>query len=426
MTFRLRHLALLATALLAGCQWSSPGQSGSRHHDVRLETDATTVEGLVPPNATLESLLRQQQVPPDLTESMVDAIRAVFNPRRLRADQTYWVTRTFDGIFREFRYQIDADNLLQVVFHKEAAEPASPFDVKVVPLPKDYVLTAASAAITHEHNSLVGAFGAQGENIMLPLELADIFAGDLDFNSDLQLGDRVDVLFDRAERNGEFVGYGDVHAAIIETGGDQLTAFRYRDADGNASWYDIDGHSLRRQFLRSPLPFDPRVTSSFSYNRVNPVLGVRRPHLGVDFGAPVGTRVFATAAGVVESAGWAGQAGRMVRLRHTGGYETEYLHLSGFGAGIRRGVRVAQGQVIGYVGQTGLATGPHLDYRVIKNGTHLNPLTAFRRMPAGKPVPAGAQADFRRVRDLALNELQTRLGTSDANAASDTDVSEVP
>jgi murein DD-endopeptidase MepM/ murein hydrolase activator NlpD len=136
----------------------------------------------------------------------------------------------------------------------------------------------------------------------------------------------------------------------------------------------------------------------------------------VDFGAPEGTRVFAVAAGVVETAAWSGEAGRMVRLRHAGGYETSYLHLSGFAAGIHAGARVEQGQVVGYVGMTGTATGPHLDYRVAKNGTYMNPLTAFGRVQAGEPLSPAALADFARVRDTAVAELQSRLASPDAAA----------
>src|SRR5690606_28566221 len=189
----------------------------------------------------------------------------------------------------------------------------------------------------------------------------------------------------------------------------RLEAYRFTDAEGRPALYGEQGRSLRRQFLRSPLPFDPRVTSGFSTNRFHPVHGRRRPHLGVDFGAPTGTKVLAVASGVVTSAGWAGEAGRLVRIKHAGGYETMYLHLNGFGPGIRAGSRVSQGEVIGYVGSTGTATGPHLDYRVRKDGTYLNPMTAFRGMPAGEPIAPDRMDEFMRVRDDAQRELAERL-----------------
>jgi murein DD-endopeptidase MepM/ murein hydrolase activator NlpD len=374
--------------------------------------DWTQAESVVPRNATLESLLRQENVPADLTTSLVDAVRGVFNPRDLQANQTYWVRRGLDGLFREFRYQINADELLRVVFRDTPNHPAASFDVEVVTLPKEYETAAVTAEISRANNSLIGAFRVSGENEQLPLQVAQIFGGEVDFNSELQLGDRIDVLFDRAVRDGEFVGYGDVRAAILTAGGRRITAFRHvrdEDSDADAFWYDEQGRSLRRQFLKSPLGFNPRVTSGFSSNRFHPVHGVRRPHLGVDFGAPTGTSVLAVAGGVVEFAAWNGEAGRMVRIRHAGGYKTAYLHLSGFASGIRPGVRVEQGQLIGRVGSSGSATGPHLDYRVMKNGTYINPVTAFRSMPAGEPIEAAQMPAFVRARDEALGEMQNRL-----------------
>jgi murein DD-endopeptidase MepM/ murein hydrolase activator NlpD len=400
----------LAIALFAGCR-QAPDTGASAPNDVFLGQGDTTVEGLVPPHATLGALLRQQ-LSPDVSASIVDAVRGVFNPRDLRPDRTYQITRTLDGLFREFRYYIDADRFVRVALRGGASDTAPAYDVEVVPIPKEYEPAAVSAEITHEHNSLVAAFEADGENVQLPLQVADVFSGEVDFNADLNQGDRIDVLFDRAVRDGQFVGYGDLKAAIIDVDGREMTAIRFAAAGRTPAWYDGDGRSLKRAFLKSPLPFDPRVTSPFSYHRRHPVLGGVRPHLGVDFGAPYGTRVKAVASGVVEVAGWAGGAGRMVKIRHAGGYETEYLHLSAFEPGIRRGARVEQGDLIGRVGKSGLATGPHLDYRVIKSGVYLNPLTAFRDMPAGEPLTADALPQFFAERDAALAELHDRLAAT--------------
>ena len=397
---------------LAGCQAAPPDDEGrALRQDLRLIPDATTVQAVVPRNATFESLLRQQQLAPELAVAIVDSVRNVFNPRELRADQQYWVVRTLDGLFREFRYRINDDELLRVIFDEDSdGSTPVPFNVERVTLPKEYVRAAAAARISPGANSLFAAFVQQGENQLLPLQLAEIFSGEVDFNSDLQQGDTFEVLFDRAVRNGEFVGYGDLQAAIVTTGGRSLQAFRFVDVDGKPAWYDEDGQSLKRQFLKTPLPFDPRITSGFSYNRFHPVHGRRRPHLGVDYGAPTGTRILAVADGVVVRAGWAGEAGRLVHLRHAGGYETLYLHLSGFARGVTPGTRVAQGTVIGYVGMSGTATGPHLDYRVRKNGTYVNPVTAFAGMPAGEPIEPERMADFVAVRDRALDELRQRMG----------------
>ncbi len=417
---RLRALALLVFGLVPalGCQSAVEDDARRISEDVRLVADAITTQAVVPRNATFESLLRQQQVRPEMAASVVDAVRGVFNPRHLRADRAYWVTHTLDGLFREFRYQINADELLRVVLRTGAdAHGTTPnFDVEVVKLPKEYARSAVSAQITPDNSSLIGAFKAHGENLLLPLQLAEIFSGEVDFNSDLQQGDRFNVLFDRAVRNGEFVGYGDVLAAEIDTAGRRRTAYRFSGADGKPAWYDEEGRSLRRAFLKTPLPFDPRVTSGFSYNRFHPVHGTRRPHLGVDFGAPTGTRVLAVAGGVVTTAAWSGDAGRLVRIKHAGGYETLYLHLNGFAPGVSAGARVDQGQVIGYVGMTGAVTGPHLDYRVVKDGRYLNPMTAFSGMPAGEPLSPEQMAEFVRVRDEARSQIAARLVTPPASA----------
>lgn len=414
------RLLVLGLIPVMACRSATEDDVRREREDLRLGANFTTVQALVPRNATFESLLRQQQMAPETTASIVEAIRGVFDPRHLKADQSYWVMRTLDGLFQEFRYQIDGDRLLRVVFRTDeavAADISPTYAAEVITLPKEYERTAASVLITAEANSLIAAFKALGENQILPIDLAQIFSGEVDFNSELQRGDRFDVLFDRAVRGGEFVGYGDIQAAVIEVSGRRLTAYRFTDDTGRPSWYDEEGRSLRRPFLRSPLPFDPRVTSGFSYNRFHPVHGTRRPHLGVDFGAPVGTKVLAVAGGTVTTAGWSGDAGRLVRLKHAGGYETLYLHLSGFGPGIRAGTRVDQGQVIGYVGATGAVTGPHLDYRVVKNGTYLNPMTAFRGMPAGEPIGADRMAEFHAARDDARQQLAERLPVLNAAAA---------
>jgi murein DD-endopeptidase MepM/ murein hydrolase activator NlpD len=417
---RLRSLALLVFGLVPAIACQSAGDEDARRirADVRLVTEAITTQAVVPRNATFESLLRQQQLTPELASSVVDAVGGVFNPRHLQANQTYWVTHTLDGLFREFRYQINPDELLRVVFRTgdDAAHATTPnFNVEVVKLPKEYARLAVSARITPETNSLIGAFLLQGQNQLLPLQVAEIFSGEVDFNSEIHQGDRFDVLFDRVVRNGEYGANGDIQAAVLETGGRRLTAYRFQDADGKPGFYDEEGRSLRRAFLKTPLSFNPRITSGFSQNRFHPVHGRSRPHLGVDFGAPTGTPVLAVAGGVVTTAAWSGEAGRLVKLKHSGGYETMYLHLSGFGPNIRAGSRVDQGDVIGYVGMTGTATGPHLDYRVVRNGTYLNPMNAFSGMPAGDPIAPERMPEFLRVRDEARSQMAARLVTSAAS-----------
>jgi murein DD-endopeptidase MepM/ murein hydrolase activator NlpD len=232
-------------------------------------------------------------------------------------------------------------------------------------------------------SSLFGAMDAAGAGPDLAVRMAQIYQWDIDFLRDLRQGDRFVVVVDRRTVDGEFYEWGTIFAARFVNGKRTLDAVVYPDDNGRLGYYDIEGLPLRKQFLRSPLKFS-RVTSRFSMSRYHPVLKRRMPHYGVDYGAPVGTPVLVTADGTVTLAGRNGGGGNMVTVRHTNGYETNYLHLSRFGKGIRRGARVVQGQVIGFVGSTGLSTGPHLDYRVKLNGRWINPLSISS--PPVKPL----------------------------------------
>ena len=232
-------------------------------------------------------------------------------------------------------------------------------------------------------SSLFGAMQTAGGGPELAVRMAQIYQWDIDFLRDLRKDDSFVVVADRQTIDGEFFGWGTIFVARFVNGSRTLDAVAYPDDAGRLGYYDLEGHPLRKQFLRSPLKFS-RVTSRFSMNRYHPVLKRRMPHYGVDYGAPTGTPVLATADGTVTLAGRNGGGGNMVTVRHTNGYETNYLHLSKFGKGVHKGTRVSQGQVIGYVGSTGLSTGPHLDYRVKLNGRWINPLSISS--PPVKPL----------------------------------------
>jgi murein DD-endopeptidase MepM/ murein hydrolase activator NlpD len=253
------------------------------------------------------------------------------------------------------------------------------------------LVTRIERAITSEvlrlegevESSLFGAVDSAGGDPELAVQIAQIYQWDIDFLRDIRKGDTFIVVADRQTVDGEFYGWGTVFATRFINDGRTLDAVVYPDDSGRLGYYDLEGQPLRKQFLRSPLKFS-RVTSRFSMSRFHPVLRRRMPHYGVDYGAPTGTPVHVTADGTVTLAGRNGGGGNMVTVRHTNGYETNYLHLSRYGKGVRRGTRVSQGQVIGYVGSTGLSTGPHLDYRVTLHGKWINPLAISS--PAVKPL----------------------------------------
>ena len=408
---RLVLVPALLTSIVIGigsCVPPARRAGSGQSHDVVLPRDTDTIEGRVPRAATLEALLRHNHVEPDVAASLAAAVSGVLNPRSLKANRAFRVTRTLDGLFREFQYQIDTNRFLRVVSRNRQKDGPAEFDVAVVPYAREVSTEAVTAQITRERPSLIAAFDAAGEkSVQLPLMVADIFSAEVDFNSELQRGDSASVLFERLRHEGQAIGYGDVEAAILDHGKRRMVVIRFTGSEGKPGWYDEQGRSLRRPFLKSPLPFTPRVTSRFSTSRLHPIFGDVRAHLGVDYAAAVGTPVVAVAAGVVELADWDGDAGRMVVIRHASGYETAYLHLSSFAPGVHAGAHVTQGQLLGRVGMTGATTGPHLDFRVKKNGIHVNPVAVFRSMPPGDPLSASALPSFNAARDKALEQLKS-------------------
>lgn len=244
--------------------------------------------------------------------------------------------------------------------------------------------------------SSIARAGAAGD---LAYKIAEVLQWDLDFSRDLRHGDRFAALYEEVWLDGRRSGLGDVLAVRYEQGGKRLEAYRYGDG-----YYDADGRPLEKMFLRSPMPYS-RVTSRFSNRRFHPVLGVFRPHHGVDYGAPTGTPVRVTASGTVAFAGWDGGGGKTVKVRHANEYLTGYLHLSRFADGVRPGARVAQGEVIGYVGSTGLATGPHLDYRIQHRGRWIDP-QSIASVPA-EPISPLQLASFRSAREAMRASLET-------------------
>jgi murein DD-endopeptidase MepM/ murein hydrolase activator NlpD len=231
------------------------------------------------------------------------------------------------------------------------------------------VETTISATID---SSLYEALRSAGEGPQIVQQLVDIFQWDIDF-FELRKGDSFNFVVKKQYAGNDLVGYGPVSAARFTHRGNTFHAFRHEMSDGRAGYYALNGAPLRKQFIKSPLKFS-RITSGFTKKRFHPVLKYFRPHYGVDYGAPVGTPVMTTADGVVVEARYKPGEGNFIRVRHSSAIDTCYLHLSRFRKGLKKGTRVTQGEVIGYVGMTGLATGPHLDYRVSENGKWLDPL----------------------------------------------------
>jgi murein DD-endopeptidase MepM/ murein hydrolase activator NlpD len=372
--------------------------------DQYLAPEIESVSGRVPRDATLASLFVSQGIRADLVPALVSLTRTVFDPRGLKSDHEYVLERTLDGRVRRFEYEIDEDRFLRIL--GSSNRQPEELTVDVVPYLKERAAVAVRGEITKESPSLFEAMDVAGEGADLSLELAGVFEGEIDFNSDLQVGDRFVVAFERVSREGRPPYSGDVLAAEFSNEGRVLKAVRFTVPGGKPAYYDVQGRSLRRFFLKSPLKFGAPVSSQFSKARMHPVLRIVRPHLGIDYRAASGSPVVAVANGVVVSAGWNGDAGRMVHLRHASGYETYYMHLSSIA--VRAGQRVGQGNLVGKVGTSGLSTGPHLDYRVKRHGSYINPLQLHKTLPPGEPIPTAHLAAFAEERDRLLKLLLGR------------------
>jgi murein DD-endopeptidase MepM/ murein hydrolase activator NlpD len=409
LLFVLAALAASACDTRTDASVARPDTLAAVQGDIMLSLETTVISARVPARATLASVLRAHEIAVDEAAAIVARAGSVFDLRKVRANQPYRLETTHAGTVRGFEYEIDGDRFLRV-----GRSPERELVARVLPIPKTRSVEVVSGQIDREHTSLVSALDAEGETIDLTLALADIFGGEIDFSTELQPGDRFELSVEKQFRDDhQFAGYGPILAAGFTNGGRHVEAMRFTPENGSPAYFDEHGRSMRRFFLASPLKFQPVVTSAFSNARMHPVLREVRAHLGVDYRAPAGAPVVAVADGVVISAGMSGGAGRMVHLRHANGFETEYLHLSAIA--VRAGSRVRQGELIGRVGSSGLATGPHLDYRLKKNGAFINPVTAHRVMPPADPIPAAEMAAFEAARDRAMAALVAPAAATVAN-----------
>jgi len=383
-------LLLLPSPLFEGVEHGAELAQQVAVHTVQKAVEpARVLQGTIARNTTLASAL-QDVLSPKGIHRLVEASRPVYDLARVSVGHPFDVTLGSDGLLAAFSYGIDELRTLRVVRRGDA------YEAEV--LTREYELEVASVQGTIR-SSLFAAVDEAGEQDQLAMDLADIFAWDIDFNTELQKGDSFRVAVEKMSLDGNFSRYGRILSAELVRGERVLQAVRFEGANG-PGYYMPDGKPMRKAFLRSPLRFT-RISSGFTTARLHPILNVMRAHLGVDYAAPTGTPVRASADGVVISSGWSGGYGRLVRMRHANGYETLYGHLSRID--VRVGQRIMQSTVIGAVGATGLATGPHLDYRMTRNGAFINPLKL--QSPPAEPVPAAERAAFDAVRDTALAAL---------------------
>lgn len=338
-------------------------------------------ENVVRSGDTVTALLADHMGPKDIF-ALSRECQPVYSLRRIKQGQPYRLVFQ-DHQLRRFEYEIDRSDKLVVEIRPDE------FQACREKIEYDTREEVTQGAI---ETSLFEAVSAIGESPALAVALAEIFAWDVDFIRDIRKGDNFRIIVEKQFRKGEFQGYGPILAAQFVNQGRVLQAFRFEKSNGRIEYYTAQGQAVRKTFLKAPLNFT-RISSGYTWRRKHPILKKVRPHLGIDYAAPRGTPIKTVADGTVLRVAKARGAGNYIKIRHTNGYVTVYNHMCRYAKGVRRGTRVTQGQTIGYVGSTGLSTGPHLDFRVKKNGSYINPLKIDSR-PV-EPVPQSEMARFR-------------------------------
>jgi murein DD-endopeptidase MepM/ murein hydrolase activator NlpD len=345
------------------------------HFEYGICVDSLRIEkGFVRKNQSLSDILSFYNIPKEKIHYIATSSKAVFDVRRLRAGNPYTVMfpKDVNAPMLYFIYEEDPVNyvtykMTDPILVTRAAKPVL----------KD--TTISSGVI---ESSLWNALEDEGVDPNLANEMSEVYAWTIDFFG-IQKGDYFKVMYEKMSVEGEPIGIGKVISAVFHHGGKDLYAFRF-EKNGDAGYYDEKAQNLQRAFLKAPLRFK-RISSGFSHGRMHPILKIRRPHLGVDYAADYGTPVQTIGEGTVIDKGWDKKGGgNYVKIRHNGTYTTLYMHLQGFARGLKTGTRVSQGEVIGYVGSTGLSTGPHLDFRVFRNGQAIDPLSM--ESPPAEPV----------------------------------------
>lgn len=356
------------------------------------------VRGELRAGETLHSTLTRMGIPGATVHEIAIEMRPVFDFRFARPGDRFRLARRLDGTVIDFEYRTSAIEGYRLY---RVGEELVPTALSVTLVPRVETL---SGVVT---NSVYTAIRNLGESGQLAHDFSELFAWEVDFTREVRPGDEFRILYERIYQEDEqgnevYVRPGRILAAQYRGSGAVSTAILFEADDGTSGYYRPDGTALERQFLRAPLNYT-RVTSPFSWSRLHPILRVRRPHLGIDYAAPYGTPVWSIADGEVVRVERMGGMGKTVRIRHKNGYVSTYGHLQRYAQGLRPGDRVKRREVIGYVGSTGLATGPHVHYDLRKDGKAVNPNSV--QTPPAPPIPAELLPAFRVARDASLAEL---------------------
>lgn len=350
--------------------------------------------GVVKSNQYLSQILNAKGVGMGDIDKIARKSESIFDVRKIKSGNNFTFFLTPDSA-NEARYFVYENSATEYTVYEL-------FDSLKIYQGKKKIQTRLRTAQGVVESSLWNAMVGSGQDPMLALELSDIFAWTIDFFA-IQKGDRFRVIYDEQFVDSTSIGIGEIYAVQFDHYGEENYAFIF-DQDNWMDYFDEKGNSLRKAFLKAPLKFS-RISSRFSNSRMHPVLRIRRPHHGIDYAAPKGTPVMSIGDGTVIARAYQRLGGgNYIKIKHNSVYTTTYMHLSGFGKGVTTGSRVKQGQVIGYVGSTGLATGPHLDFRVHKNGSPIDPLKV--KAPPVDPVKEENILRYTVVQDSLLMELQ--------------------
>ena len=408
--YRSFSILLLIIGFSLGCSRGdiSSGAGQVARGDAGAEVEGGEAEQLF--ESSLESgetpmgWILRREVERNTAHAIVSAITPHLKPSRFRTDDRLRLARGTGG--EVLRFEVERRNRdCYIVERGDEGEWVGRLEAKV------YRREVARFSGTIE-NSLWQSITERGASPELVVLFADIFAWTFDFLTDCREGDHFEFLVEALYDGDEFVDYGAILVARYDGKRGKVEGVRYRTNGGKPEYFASDGESLQKIFLRSPLNYR-RISSGFTTARFHPILKKYRPHLGIDYAAAKGTPVVTIGDGVVVQKGWNGGFGNYVAVRHNGTYTTTYGHLSKYGNGIRQGVRVSQGQVIGYVGSTGLSTGPHLDFRMKRVGKFVNPLKIA--VPSADPVPEKERRDFYQTSNFYLAALRVLPDGADRN-----------
>lgn len=367
----------------------------SKPDDIRPEEKRyTEINGTIRKGETLFDIFKKYRLGIEELFKLREASADIHRLRELYPGQPYKIVIDDNNQINTFIYWIDDDSILNIT------RTESGYCAEKKSIAYEKRIHRIGGLIK---DNLISSIGEDRENLMLALQLSDIFAWDIDFTTDLRKGDIFKIVVEGLYLDGEFKKYGEILSAEFTNNGETYRAYKF-EYKGETDYYDAEGKSLKKTFLKAPLSFR-RISSGFSNRRYHPILKIYRPHQGLDYATPAGTPVSATGNGIIAFAGYKKQYGKLVIIKHSNGWKTYYGHLLKIAKGIRKGVKVEQDHVIGYVGATGLATGPHLHYEMRVNNKPVNPLTV--KSAQGKSIPNKLIADFRNFR----NGMDTQLAS---------------